>query len=84
MKIEVIAGSIPKGKWSYIKSNQTLFRGKLSSNQTIKLKGNIKSITVLDKDSVKSFTSKAGWGFIGTYAGSIINPVGAIAGSASQ
>lgn len=80
MKIEVIGGSIPNGKWSYIKANKTIFRGKLSSNQTIKLKGNIKSVTVLDKDNIKSFVGKAGWGFVGTYAGSIINPVGAIAG----
>ncbi|MGL6344532.1 MAG: hypothetical protein ACRC80_35955, partial [Waterburya sp.] len=63
-----------------IKANKTLFRGKLSSNQTVKLKGNIKSITVLDKDNVKSFAGKVGWGFIGTYAGAMINPVGAIAG----
>ena len=80
MKIEVLSGSITKEKWSYIKANKTIFRGKLSSNQTIKLKGNIKSVTVLDKDNVKSFIGKAGWGFVGTYAGSIINPVGAIAG----
>jgi len=80
MKIEVLSGSVPKGKWKYTKANKTLFCGSLSSNKTIKLKGNIKSVTVLDKDNVKSFAGKAGWGFIGTYAGSIINPVGAIAG----
>ncbi|MGL6344525.1 MAG: hypothetical protein ACRC80_35920, partial [Waterburya sp.] len=71
MKIEIIGGSITKGKWSYIKSNKTLFRGKLSSNQTVKLKGNIKSIAVLDKNNIKSFAGKAGWGFIGTYAGAM-------------
>ncbi len=35
---------------------------------------------MLDKDNIKSFIGKAGWGFVGTYAGYIINPVGAIAG----
>ena len=80
MNIEVIGGSVPKGKWNYIKGNNSLRRNKLSSNQTIKLKGNIESVTILDKESIKSFSGKAGWGFVATYAGSIINPVGAIAG----
>lgn len=80
MKIEVVGGSIDKGKWDYIKANKSLFRGKLSSNQTVKLEGNVKSVNVLNKDNIKSFTSKAGLGFVGACAGSVINPVGAIAG----
>lgn len=66
MKIKVLGGAIEKGNWG-LYGNSLLAKGGLSNRQTLELKNNIKSLTILNQENIKSFAGSAGWGFVGTY-----------------
>lgn len=80
MKIKVLGGAIDEGKWNIIPGNGALTKGGINK-QALALKGNVKSITVLNQENIKSFVGSAGWGFVGSIAtGALLGGVGAIAG----
>ncbi|WP_036489540.1 hypothetical protein [Myxosarcina sp. GI1] len=81
MKIKVLGGSLQEGNWDYIKLDKSLHRVSLTANQSLQLKNNIKSVTILDKENIKSFIGTAGWGFLGSIStGFLLGGVGALAG----